>query len=104
MIDVKDAAILGHITVALEKVGRELDAADRVPGHDPWGAIVRQETRVRSLAAGLSGGFRLAHADLADRLRACRDLHLTWASLCDQIEQRTERNGGPGTAGLGSKG
>ncbi len=97
MIDRKDAEILGHIVLALDRVGGELDAADRMPGHDPWSAIAGQEAHVRSLAKGLSGRFCRAHGDLAARLLACANLHLAWGSLRDEIEQRTQPSRGPGT-------
>ncbi|MBN1641696.1 MAG: hypothetical protein JXA09_10710 [Anaerolineae bacterium] len=94
MIDGHDAAILERIALALDAVGHELDAADRVPGRDPWGAIAAKEAQVHSLAVGLSDGFRLAHANLAQRLLGCTNLHLCWGSLCDEIDRRLGWDGG----------
>jgi hypothetical protein len=80
-----DAQIVVCIVAALEAVGRELDAADHLPGYEPWAAITRQETEVRRLAAGLSDAFRWVHPQLADRLLGCAALHMSWATLREEI-------------------
>jgi hypothetical protein len=81
----KDRKTLHGIAAALDEVGRQLDAADRMPGHDPWPAIARQGATVRDLAGMLSARFRRAHPDLVARLSGCTNLHLAWGSLQDEV-------------------
>jgi hypothetical protein len=97
-IDSRDAAILEQIILALDRVGGELDAADRIRGYEPWRAIARQEAEALRLAAGLSDRFRRTHPDLMRRLLACANLHLSWAVLRDEIEGRAEWDSGPDAA------
>jgi hypothetical protein len=89
----KDKKVLREIMMALGKVGSQLDAADKVRGHNPWSAIAGQEAKVRSLAELLSDRFCRTHSELVQRLLACTNLHLVWGSLQDEIEQvmRQER-------------
>jgi hypothetical protein len=82
-----DRYVLEAIVEALERVGRELDAADRLPDHDPWPAIARQEEAVRHLAGQLSEGFWAQHAPLSRRLAEATALHLRWGSLQDQLRR-----------------
>jgi hypothetical protein len=71
-----DAATLKEIAVALDKVGRQLDAADRMRGHSPWRAISDLETAIKGSANLLSDRFRGTHSALVERLLACDNLHL----------------------------
>jgi hypothetical protein len=82
-----DRHLLQGIVDALEGVGRELDAADHLPGHDPWPAIESHEQAVRQLAGQLSEGFRDQHAALARGLQAKAALHLSWGGLRDQLKR-----------------
>ena len=108
----EDGTNLKAIAAALGRVGSELDAADRVRGHSPWGEIARQEKRIGCLAKRLSGGFCRAHPDLVRRLAACTSLHLAWGSLLDEVERAICEETAPGVTaqaleartGEGSKG
>lgn len=86
----EDRNTLRKICAALDEVGRQLDAADRVPGHDPWSAIARQGALVSRLAELLSARFRCTHLDLAERLSGCANLHLAWGGLQDEVRQAVE--------------
>jgi hypothetical protein len=83
----EDKKTLREIVTALGEIGSQLDAADKLRGHDPWHAIASQEARIKDLARLLSDRFRRTHSDLVRRLSACENLHLVWASLQDEIEQ-----------------
>lgn len=87
----EDKKVLRKIMTALGKIGGQLDAADKVRGHNPWSAIARQEEKVRSLAKLLSDRFCRTHSELVQRLLACTNLHLVWGSLQDEIEQITRQ-------------
>ena len=82
-----DTETLQEIVAALRQVGSQLDAADKLRGHDPWQAIARQETRIRKLAERLSDRFRNRYLDLVYSLSACANLHLAWGSLEDEVKQ-----------------
>ena len=82
-----DRDALRKICAALEEVGRQLDAADRMPDHDPWRAIAQQGTIVRSLTELLSDRFRRAHPALVARLSDPASLHLAWGRLRDEVKQ-----------------
>lgn len=83
----EDQKRLLEIAAVLDRVGQQLDAADRTRGHDPWSAIAGQEAEMRRLAEGLTDRFRETHFDLARRLLTSMNLHLAWANLRDEIEQ-----------------
>jgi hypothetical protein len=85
--DQDDTETLQEIVAALREIGSQLDAADKLRGHDPWPAIARQETRIRSLAARLSDRFCDRYPDLVQRLAASANLHLVWGSLSDEVKQ-----------------
>lgn len=86
-LDEADRRLLERMIDVLGRVGGELDAADHVPGHDPWPAIARHEEAVRQLAGQLSQDFRGRHAALARGLQAEAALHLRWGSLIDQLRR-----------------
>lgn len=89
-ISQEDKETLREIAAALGKVGSQLDAADKVRGHDPWGVIARQEATVRSLTELLSDRFRRMYSDLVQRLSTCTNLHLVWGDLQDKVRQIVE--------------
>ena len=91
----QDTMILRQITNALTEVGSQLDAADRMRGHSPWSAIGRQEAEIKRLARGLSDRFCMAHPGLVEQLRSCRNLHLAWGALRDEVEQAMQRGSDP---------
>jgi hypothetical protein len=86
----EDRKTLREIAAALGKVGSQLNAADKVRGHDPWSVIARQEATVRSLTELLSGRFRRMYSDLVQRLSTCTNLHLVWGGLQDEVRQIIE--------------
>ena len=83
----EDTETLQEIVAALRQVGSQLDAADKLRGHDPWPAIASQETTIRSLAERLSDRFCSRYPGLVHRLSACANLHLVWGSLEDEVKQ-----------------
>ena len=86
----RDRNTLRKICAALGEVGRQLDAEDRMPGHDPRSANAQQGAIVSNLAELLTARFRCTHLDLAERLSGCANLHLTWGSLQDEVRQAVE--------------
>ncbi len=90
-----DRYLLEAIVEALDKVGRELDTADHLPGYDPWIAIARQEAVICLLAGHLSESFCGQHPALARRLNAATALHLYWGSLLDQLRRILSASSSP---------
>ena len=86
-LEAADRRLLETMIAVLERVGQELDAADHLPGHNPWPAIARHEEAVRQLAGQLSQGFSVRHAALARSLQEQTALHLRWGSLIDQLRR-----------------
>lgn len=82
---------------ALERVGRELDAADRLREYDPWLEITRQEELIRRLAQQLSVDLWSEHPELAQRLAGAAALHLHWGELQDQLRRMASPWSSPST-------
>lgn len=90
-----DLRILESMAIALQRVGNELDRADRSTDYDPWPEIARMEELVRSSACRLSEHAWQNHPSLAKSLSDATDLHLHWGVLQDQITRMLSSSASP---------
>lgn len=86
-IQVEDSKVLQEIIAALDEIGSQLDAADRIRDHNPWVVIAGKELEIKRQITLLSGPFSRTHGDLLERLVKPSGLHLVWGDLKDEIEQ-----------------